>query len=80
MALDGRDLLGLLPGASHPGRQDLHGARKGGKKHGDAYLRCDLGQAATGASHTDIFLAERYHRVARRRGKAIAMPPSPAPS
>jgi transposase len=53
-------------------RQSGPRTRKGGKKHGDAYLRCDLGQAATAASHTDTFLAERYYRVARRRGKAIA--------
>jgi transposase len=59
---------GLCPRARQSGPR----TRKGGRKHGDAYLRCDLGQAAIGASHTDTFLAERYSRVARRRGKAIA--------
>ena len=30
------------------------------------------GQAAIGASHTATFPGERYHRIARRRGKAKA--------
>jgi transposase len=59
---------GLCPRARQSGSR----TRKGGRKHGDAYLRCDLGQAAIGASRTDTFLAERYSRVARHRGKAIA--------
>jgi len=46
--------------------------RKGAKKHGNAYLRGSLGQAATGAARTSTFLGERYARIARRRGKAIA--------
>ena len=43
-----------------------------GKKPGSTYLRCYLGQAATGAAGTTTFLGERYHRIARRRGKAKA--------
>jgi transposase len=35
-------------------------------------LRGSLGQAATGAARTATFLGERYHRIARRRGKAKA--------
>jgi transposase len=35
-------------------------------------LRGYLGQAAIGASATATFLGERYHRIARRRGKAKA--------
>ena len=31
-------------------------------------MRCYLAQAATNAARTDTFLAERYHRIARRRG------------
>jgi hypothetical protein len=31
-----------------------------------------LGQAANGAAHTATFLGERYHRIARRRGKTKA--------
>ena len=42
------------------------------KGHGNTYLRGYLGQAATGAAHTDTFLGERYRRIARRRGKAKA--------
>ena len=46
----------------HPGR----------KAEGDTWLRGALGQAATGAARTSTFLSERYHRIARRRGKAKA--------
>jgi transposase len=47
----------------HPGRQ---------KGQGDTWLRGVLCQAATGAASTATFLGERYHRIARRRGKAKA--------
>jgi transposase len=47
----------------HPGRE---------KGQGDTWLRGSLGQAATAAAHTQTFLGERYHRIARRRGKAKA--------
>jgi transposase len=59
---------GLCPVADNSGGR----TRKGKKKHGNAYLRGGLGQAVTGASHTSAFLAGRYHRAARRRGKARA--------
>jgi transposase len=42
------------------------------KGQGSSYLRGYLGQAATGAARTHTFLGERYHRIARRRGKAKA--------
>jgi transposase len=43
-----------------------------GKGQGNTYLRGYLGQAAIGAAGTSTFLGERYHRIARRRGKARA--------
>jgi transposase len=43
-----------------------------GKGHGSSYLRGYLGQAAIAAARTPTFLGERYHRIARRRGKAKA--------
>ena len=58
---------GLCPTDSQSGRR--RSKRKG---HGNTYLRGYLGQAATGAAHTDTFLGERYRRIARRRGKAKA--------
>ena len=59
---------GLCPAANQSGPR----VRAGKKKHGNAYLRGALGQAALGASRTGTFLGERYRRVARRRGKAKA--------
>jgi transposase len=59
---------GLCPAANHPGPR----VRAGKKKHGNAYLRGALGQAALGAARTGTFPGERYRRVARRRGKAKA--------
>jgi transposase len=59
---------GLCPVANQSGPR----ARHGKKKHGNGYLRGALGQAAIAASHTTTFLGERYHRIARRRGKAKA--------
>jgi transposase len=59
---------GLCPAANQSGPR----ARAGRKKHGNAYLRGALGQAALGAARTGTFLGERYRRVARRRGKAKA--------
>ena len=46
--------------------------RKGKKKHGNAYLRGYLGQAAVAARDTATFLGERYRRIRRRRGSGIA--------
>ena len=59
---------GLCPAANQSGPR----IRAGKKKHGNAYLRGALGQAALGAARTGTFLGERYRRVARRRGKAKA--------
>jgi len=59
---------GLCPSARQSGPR----TRAGKKGQGDTWLRGALGQAATSASHTDTFPGERYHRIARRRGKARA--------
>ena len=59
---------GLCPSARQSGPR----TRAGKKGQGNGYLRGSLGQAAIGAARTDTFLSERYHRIARRRGKAKA--------
>jgi transposase len=59
---------GLCPSARQSGPR----ARAGKKGQGDTWLRGSLGQAAVGAARTATFLGERYHRIARRRGKAKA--------
>jgi transposase len=59
---------GLCPAARQSGPR----ARAGTKGQGDTWLRGSLGQAAIGAARTATFLGERYHRIARRRGKAKA--------
>ena len=59
---------GLCPSARQSGPR----SRAGKKGQGDTWLRGSLGQAAIGASRTATFLGERYHRIARRRGKAKA--------
>lgn len=59
---------GLCPSARQSGPR----ARAGKKGQGDSWLRGALGQAANGAARTQTFLGERYHRIARRRGKAKA--------
>jgi hypothetical protein len=59
---------GLCPSARQSGPR----TRAGKKGQGNGYLRGALGQAAIGAARTDTFLSERYHRIARRRGKAKA--------
>lgn len=45
----------------------------GSSGHGNRYLARVLGEAAVGVSRTDTFLAERYRRIARRRGKKRAI-------
>jgi transposase len=40
---------------------------------GNRYLARTLGEAVAGAARTDTFLAERYRRLARRRGKKKAI-------
>ena len=59
---------GLCPSARQSGPR----TRAGKKGQGDTWLRSALGQAANGAAHTATFLGERYHRIARRRGKPKA--------
>ena len=59
---------GLCPRTMQSGPRTRHG--KTGQ--GGTYLRGYLGQAATGAAGTATFLGERYHRIARRRGKPKA--------
>jgi transposase len=59
---------GLCPSARQSGAR----TRNGKKGQGNGYLRGSLGQAAIGAARTATFLGERYHRIARRRGKAKA--------
>ena len=60
--------IGLCRSASQSGTR--HG--KGKQKKGNSYARAAAGQAAIGAAGTATFLGERYARIARRRGKAIA--------
>lgn len=60
--------MGLCRSARQSGTR--HG--KGKQKKGNSYARAAAGQAAIGASGTATFLGERYRRIARRRGKAIA--------
>ena len=59
---------GLCRSAAQSGTR--HG--KGKPKKGNSYARAAAGQAAIGAARTATFLGERYARIARRRGKAIA--------
>jgi transposase len=55
------------------GRTIQSGPRtRNGKGHGNSYLRGYLCQAAMAAARTNTFLGERYRRIARRRGAAIA--------
>jgi transposase len=59
---------GLCPSARQSGPR----TRAGKKGQGNTWLRGSPGQAATGAARTATFPGERYHRIARRRGKAKA--------
>ena len=60
--------IGLCRSAAQSGTR--HG--KGKQKKGNSYARAAAGQAALGAAGTATFLGERYRRIARRRGGAIA--------
>jgi transposase len=60
--------IGLCRSAAQSGTR--HG--KGKQKKGNSYARAAAGQAAIGANGTATFLGERYRRIARRRGGAIA--------
>jgi transposase len=59
--------MGLCRSAAQSGTR--HG--KGKQKKGNSYARA-AGQAAIGAAGTATFLGERFGRIARRRGGAIA--------
>ena len=58
-----------------PGIKESAGKKKGkgSTGHGNAYLAAILGNAAAGAAKTNIFLGERYRRLARRRGSKRAI-------
>ena len=60
--------LGLCRSAAQSGTR----RGKGKAKKGNSYARAAAGQAAIGAAGTATFPGERYARIARRRGKAIA--------
>ena len=60
--------LGLCRSAAQSGTR--HG--KGRQKKGNSYARGAAGQAALAARGTATFLGERYRRIARRRGGAVA--------
>ncbi|MGH3288600.1 MAG: ISAzo13-like element transposase-related protein, partial [Streptosporangiaceae bacterium] len=60
--------IGLCRSATQSGAR--HG--KGKQKKGNSYARAAAGQAAIGTAGTATFLGERYRRIARRRGGAIA--------
>ena len=47
--------------------------REAGPGKGNPYLKAVLGEAAAAVASTDTFLGERYRRIAKRRGKAIAL-------
>jgi transposase len=50
------------------------GKSKGGSTgKGNPWLAATLGEIITAAARTDTFLGERYHRIARRRGKRRAI-------
>ena len=50
------------------------GKHKGGSTgKGNPWLAATLGEIITAAARTDTFLGERYHRIARRRGKRRAI-------
>jgi transposase len=50
------------------------GKSKGGSTgKGNPWLAATLGEIVTAAARTDTFLGERYHRIARRRGKRRAI-------
>ena len=60
--------LGLCRSAAQSGTR--HG--KGRQKKGNSYARGAAGQAALAVRGTATFLGERYRRIARRRGGAVA--------
>jgi transposase len=70
--------MALFPTPAHldravPVRRPVrHPPRQGQAKKGNSYARAAAGQAAIGAAGAATFLGQRYRRIARRRGGAIA--------
>ena len=76
----GRDVIDVsrFPTAGHlvswarfaSGVRESAGKKKGKNStgHGHSYLARVLGNAAVAVGRSDTFLAERYRRIARRRG------------
>jgi transposase len=58
-----------------PGIKSSAGKNKGNGStgHGNRYLARVLGEAAVAASRTKAFFGERYRRLARRRGRKLAI-------
>jgi transposase len=57
-----------------PVSKNSAGKKKGGSTgKGNPWLGATLGEIVSGAARTDTFLAERYQRIARRRGKRRAI-------
>jgi hypothetical protein len=67
--------VALQLGPVRPGGQGVRRPQKGHRLHryGGRYLARVLGEAGFGASRTNMFLGERYRRIARRRGKEKAV-------
>jgi transposase len=74
--------MGRFPTAGHlaswakfaPIENSSAGKKKGGSTDkGNPWIGGTLGEIVIGASHTHTFLAERYRRIARRRGKKRAI-------
>ncbi len=61
---------GVCPGNHERGRQEARASRTGG----DTWLKAVLGEVAWAVARTrDNYLSAQYHRIARRRGKLIAV-------
>jgi hypothetical protein len=54
-------------------RQSAGKSKPGTTGKGNPWIAGALGEAAMGAARTKTFLASRYHRLARRRGKQRAL-------
>ena len=75
--------MGVFPSAAHlaswagmcPGHRQSAGKHGSGRtRHGNAWLRTVLVQAAWAASHTrNTYLAAQFHRLVGRRGKKRAL-------
>jgi hypothetical protein len=54
-------------------KQSAGKSKPGTTGKGNPWVGGTLGEAAIGAARTKTFLASRYHRIARRRGKQRAL-------